>query len=174
MAQAHYDFSVPIFIRSLGGLKNVLSVAEKLAAGHPDREMGILETKLAPSMFPLLRQVQIACDNAKGVAARLTGKEMISFPDTETTIAELDARIDTVIAYLEGFTPEDFEGAESREVVLAYFPDKHMVGDGYLRAYALPNFFFHVTTAYCIVRMLGGELGKGDFMNGMPFIENEV
>ena len=174
MSQVHYEFSVPVCIKALGGLKNVLAVAGNVAHTHPGGEREILEARLAPDMFPFLRQVQIACDNAKGIAARLSGKEAPVFADDETTLAELGSRIDKTVTFLESLTPLDYEGAETRRVELPYFKDHYMTGDGYLKGYALPNFFFHVTTAYNIIRMLGGELGKKDYMNGVPLIPNEA
>ena len=172
MPNTYFEFSVPLFIKGLGGLKNVLAIAEKVASSKEGGEKEILATALAPDMFPLARQVQISCDQAKGAAARLTGKENPSMPDTETTIGELMTRIDVTIAFLETFTPKDFEGVESRQITLPYFPEHHFLGDVYLKEYALPNFYFHVTTAYDIVRMLGGEMGKKDFINGLTLRKN--
>lgn len=172
MTQVYFEFSVPLFIKGLGGLKNVLGVAERVASSHEGGERAVLETRLAPDMFPLIRQVQISCDQAKGAVARLTGKEIPVYPDTEMTIAELVARIDTTIAFLNSVTPFDFEESATREVRLPYFPEHHFLGDAYLKEYAIPNFYFHVTTAYDIVRMLGGELQKKDFINGLTLIAN--
>jgi len=172
MTPVHFAFSVPLFIKGLGGLKNVLVVAEKLAGSHEGGEASVLSTRLASDMFPLVRQIQIACDQAKGAAARLTGTEIPVYPDTETTIAELTSRIDRTIGFLESMQPAAFEGAGEREVRLPYFPEHHFLGDVYLKEYALPNFYFHVTTAYDIVRMLGGNLQKRDFLNGVTLVTN--
>ena len=173
MSNQYYDYSVPLFIKQLGGLKNVLTKAAELAASKEGGEKAVLSHALAPDMFPFVRQVQIACDNAKGASARLAQVEIPKFDDAETTIAELEARIDATVAFLNTLTPEQFENAPSVKVVLPYFPKKYMKGDAYLKHYALPNFFFHVTTAYDIVRSLGGALGKGDYMNGLPLINED-
>jgi len=172
MQNQYYDFSVPIFIRMLGGLKNVIEKARPIAEKTAGGEEAFLAKALAPDMFPFARQVQIACDNAKGAAARLAGVEIPKHDDTEITFLELEARIDKTIAFLNTLTPAQFENAGSIKVELPYFPGKHMLGDGYLKQYALPNFFFHVATAYAIVRSLGGELGKPDYINGLPLINN--
>jgi uncharacterized protein len=127
-----------------------------------------LTTSLAPDMFPFVRQVQIACDNAKGAVARLTKAEVPSFPDTETTWDELLARIDATIAFVEAATPEQYAGAAEVTVSLPYFPGTYMTASDYLVGYALPNFFFHVTTAYALVRQAGVAIGKADYMNGLP------
>ena len=172
MQNPYYDFSIPIFIKSLGGLKNILKKAEALATTEGG-EAAFLEKSLAPDMFPFKRQVQIACDNAKGVAARLAQIDIPQFADTETTLGELEMRIDKTISFLNSITPEQMSEAAQVRVELPYFPGKHMRGDGFLTEYALPNFFFHVTIAYGIVRAEGGLLGKGDFMNGLPLRDNE-
>jgi uncharacterized protein len=174
MSQQHYDFSVPIFIKTLGGLKNVIEKARPVAANLEGGEATLMTKALAPDMFPFSRQVQIACDNAKGAAARLAGVEIPKFEDTESTLADLEARIDKTIEFLKSLTPAQFADAETRKIELPYFPGKHMTGDGYLKEYVLANFYFHVTIAYAIIRSLGGELGKTDYMNGLPLIDNAV
>ncbi|MBY0473044.1 DUF1993 domain-containing protein [Patescibacteria group bacterium] len=159
-----YEFTLPVFIKMLGGLKGVL----KKAGEHGLDEATLLNDRLAPDMFPLVKQVQVATDNAKGVAARLSGSEVPSYPDTETTLAELDARIDKTIAYLQSITKESFANAEQVQVTFPYFPGKFMAGFEYAREYAIPNFFFHVATAYAIIRKNGVAIGKADYMNGLP------
>ncbi len=159
-----YEFSVPVFIKSLGGLKIILEKAQT----HGLDDVTLLAASLAPDMFPLVRQVQIACDNAKGIVARLSGQEIPVYPDTETTIGALIARIDTTITYLQSVPPEMFASAAERPITLAYFPGMYMTGFEYLRSYALGNFFFHVTTTYDIIRHLGVMIGKADYTNGMP------
>lgn len=156
-----YEFTIPVFIKMLGGLKGVLQKAKE----HGSDEATLLNDRLAPDMFPLVKQVQVATDNAKGVAARLSGAEVPSYPDTETTFAELDARIDKTIAYLQTITKESFANAASVQVTLPYFPGQFMTGYDYAREYAIPNFFFHVATAYGIIRKNGVQIGKTDYMN---------
>jgi hypothetical protein len=172
MQNQYYDFSVPIFIKMLGGLKNVIEKARVVAGKTEGGEEVFLDKRLAPDMFPFSRQIQIACDNAKGATARLASVEIPKYEDTEKTFLELEARIDKTIAFLNTFTSEQFEHANEKKIELQYFPGKHMMGDEYLKEYALPNFFFHVATAYAIVRSLGGELGKPDYINGLPLKDN--
>lgn len=126
--------------------------------------------RLTADMFPFSKQIQIASDNAKGMAARLAGKQVPSYEDNETTLAELDARIEKTINYLESLTAKDFEGAEEREARFSWFPGMHMKGGGYLLSYAIPNFMFHITTAYAILRHHGFEIGKSDFLGTLPLI----
>jgi hypothetical protein len=158
-----YDFTIPVFIKMLGGLKGVL----KKAAAHGGDEQAILNDRLAPDMFPLSRQVQIATDNAKGAAARLSGQEPPVYEDTEKTFAQLDARIDKTIAYLESVPKGSFKDAANAKISLKYWNGKSMKGFDYAREYAIPNFFFHVAMAYALVRKNGVEIGKGDYINGL-------
>lgn len=153
----------------LGSLKNVLAKAEASARDQGITEEDFLKSALAPDMFPLVRQVQIACDNAKGASARLAGTEPPAYEDTEKTFAELYARIDKTLAFVSTFTEESFVEAHTRKVTLPYYPGKYMMGDEYALEYVLPNFLFHVTIAYAIIRKNGVAIGKGDYMNGLPF-----
>jgi uncharacterized protein len=127
----------------------------------------LLAARLAPDQYPLLRQVQISCDSAKSTAARLTGKAPPAHPDTEQRVDEIKKRIQTVVAYLDTFTAADFEGAEKRAVELPFMPGKVIDGGDFLREMATPNFYFHVTTAYAILRHSGVELGKPDFIGSL-------
>lgn len=152
----------------LGSLKHVLEKSEEYARGkniNPDLWLG---ERLAPDMFTFAKQVQVACDNAKDAAARLTGTESPKFEDIEKTFAELKARIDKTVEYLLTFSESSFENSGEIKVTLAYFPGKYMIGFDYAREYAVPNFLFHVTTAYGILRKNGVPLGKADFINGLP------
>jgi hypothetical protein len=160
---AIYDFTIPVFIKTLGGLKGVL----KKAAAHGGDEQAILNDRLAPDMFPLVRQVQIATDNAKGTAARLSGQESPVYEDTEKTFAELDARIDKTILYLQSFSKESFKNAADVKISLKYWNGKSMKGFDYARESAIPNFFFHVAMAYALVRKNGVVIGKSDYINGL-------
>jgi hypothetical protein len=164
-----YTFTVPIFTKSLGGLKDVLTKAEAHAKETGISEADFLNDRLAPDMFPLVRQVQIACDNAKGATARLAGVEVPKFEDTEASFAELQARIDTTLEFIKSVPETAFEGAATRQIVLPYYADKYMTGFDYVREYALPNFFFHVVTAYALVRKNGTPIGKADFVNNATF-----
>ncbi len=163
-----YDVTVPTFIKLLGGLKNVLAKAEAFAQEKGMQESALLEDRLAPDMFPLVKQVQVACDNAKGATARLAGVEVPKMEDNEKTIQELQNRIDKTLAFVQSVPETSFADAHARQITLPYFPDKFMHGEDYALQYAIPNFIFHVTTAYGIVRKNGVPIGKADFMNGMP------
>ncbi len=172
MQYPYYEFSVPVFIKALRSVAHLLDVAHEFAQANGGDEQSILNASLAPDMFSFIRQVRICTDNAKGAAARLAGIDVPVYEDTETTIAELKARIEKTIQFLESLAPEQFANAAEVRVELPYFPGMHFVGDGYLRQYAIPNFFFHVTTVYAILRAQGASVGKADFMHGLPLIPN--
>ena len=160
-----HQASVPVFTQGLKGLKGVLTKA----AAHVDAKKldpeSLLKARLYPDMFPLLRQAQIATDFAKGCAARLAGEEVPAWDDTETSFADLIARVDRAIAYVEGLDPAQFEGAEDRDITLVRRGETSVVkGLAYLQGQAQPNFFFHLTTAYAILRKNGVEVGKKDYL----------
>ncbi|MEI7894761.1 MAG: DUF1993 domain-containing protein [Myxococcales bacterium] len=127
----------------------------------------LLDSRLAPDMYPLVRQVQMACDTAKFTAARLSGKEVPKHPDTETTMEQIRARIRSCVDTLDAFQEADFKAAETRRVELSFLPGKYSVGDDYLVEMGVPNFYFHVCMAYAILRHNGVALGKKDFIGGM-------
>ena len=153
----------------LGHMNGWIDKAEAHAASKDYDPNTLLKARLAPDMFPLVGQFQSACDTAKFAAAFTTGKEPPSHPDTEQTFAEVRARIASVIEYLGTFTAADFEGAESREVKRPRWEGKSMRATDYLVEQGLPNFFFHVTTAYDILRHNGVDLGKRDFIGKLSF-----
>ena len=156
-----YDASVPIFVNTLTNMRAWL----KKAASEKDQST-LTEAKLAPDMRPLVAQYQMASDTAKNALARLTGTEAPSMPDTEGSFDELRDRVDQTIAYLNGFDRAALVGGDEREVILK-FPNGmgyHFVGADFLTRFALPNFFFHATTAYAIMRQAGVSLGKPDFL----------
>lgn len=157
--------SAPVFVRMLNNLSALLAKAEAHSKAKGEDPATLLNARLAPDMFPLTRQVQIATDHAKGAVARLAGHQIEAIEDTETTFAELQARIRKVIGIVEGYKPEQFEGAENREISVK-IPNAELKFSGidYLNQWAMPNFFFHVTTAYAILRANGVELGKRDFL----------
>lgn len=130
-------------------------------------ETALTQARLAEDMFPLVKQVQIASDAAKGVGARLSGAEVPSFPDTEVTFADLQARIAKTIGFLKTVQPEAMEGSESKTVTIK-LPKEELTFNGldYLQTFAMPNFYFHVTTTYAILRHKGVQLGKNDFLRG--------
>jgi uncharacterized protein len=158
--------SIPVFRQILNSLSQVLAKAEAHAAAKKIEPEVLLQARLFPDMFPLLRQVQIGADFAKGVSARLAGVEVPAYEDNERTFAELQARIAKTLAFIDSLDPAQIDGSEEREIVLrpGTPKEKKLSGQSYLLHYGLPQFFFHVTTAYAILRHNGVELGKGDFM----------
>jgi hypothetical protein len=161
-----YTASVPVFKQLITALSDVLSKAEAHATDKKIDPNVLLQSRLYPDMFPLIRQVQIAADFAKSVPSRLAGIEVPAYDDSEQSFAELKTRIQNVLALLDGLTAEQINGKESLEIVLrAGTPkEKQLTGETYLLNYGLPQFFFHVTTAYAILRHNGVEIGKRDFM----------
>ena len=164
-----YAYTVPVFIKILGGLKLILIKAKADADAGKFEEAALVNDKIAADMFPFKKQVQIATDHAKGAASRLSGNEAPKFEDTEETIDALVARVDKTIEYLKTITEESFAEAKDRHITLSYFPGKYMTGFDYAREYAIPNFFFHVTTAYALIRKNDVAIGKADYVNGLPF-----
>lgn len=166
MTHAIYTASIPVFKQMLGGLKEVLRKAEAHATEKKIDPNALLQARLYPDMFPLLRQVQVASDFAKSVSARLAGVEVPKLEDKEQSFADLQARIDTVLAFLNGLPVDNFEEAATREIVTqAGTPkEKRFTGQSYLFNYGLPHFFFHTTTAYAILRHNGVEVGKKDYI----------
>lgn len=161
-----YDASVPVFQQMLNALSDVLKKAEAHATAKNIDPNAFLQARLYPDMFPLVRQVQIAVDFAKGASARLSGIEPPKYEDTETTFAELQALLTKVLAFLDTVTPEQVNGNEEREIVLRPGTDKEkrLSTQTYLLHYSLPQFFFHVTTTYDLLRHSGVEVGKRDYM----------
>lgn len=166
MSLSMYSACVPVFQQMLGALSDVLRKGEAHAIAKGFDPGVLLQARLAPDMFPLLRQVQIACDFAKSVPARLAGVEVPSFEDSEQSFAELQARIDKTRAFIASLDAAQFEGSEARNIVLRPGTPKErtLSGQAYLLAYGLPQFLFHVTTSYALLRHNGVEIGKRDFM----------
>jgi len=161
MSASLYQTTVPQFIAML---KNMQAWLDKAAAQKA--EAALIEARLAPDMFPLSRQIQIASDAAKGAGARMTGTEAPAMPDTESSFSELKDRCAKTIAYLESVDPAAFDAGAGREVVIT-FPNGGGVrfdGATFLTGFAVPNFYFHATTTYAILRAEGVELGKQDFL----------
>jgi hypothetical protein len=163
-----YDLTVPLFAKNLKNLDAWIGKAIAQAESKKFEPNNILKARLVVDMLPFERQVQIVCDNAKNACARLAGKEPPAHPDTETSLVELRARIATALAYLETFKPADFEGAEERKIVLPFMPGKFLTGAEYVGEFALANFYFHVAMAYALLRKNGFDLGKQDFIGGLP------
>ncbi len=165
MAISIYDLLVPPVSKMLTNLDNVLKKAEADCETRKIDPSVLVSARLAPDMFPLVRQVQIMTDQAKGGASRLAGLEPPKWPDEEKTFADLHARLAKAIAYLNTFKPAQFDGAETRKIELK-FPNASFsfVGKDYLLTNLLPNFYFHYTTAYAILRHNGVQVGKGDYL----------
>jgi hypothetical protein len=161
-----YDGSAPVFIHTLTALSAILAKAEAHAKEKAIDPDVLLNARLYPTMYPFKRQVQAACDAAGRGCARFAQLDMPSFPDTETTFAELHARIEKVVSNIKAIEPSKFEGGEKRDITFPSGPNqtKTVTGQQYLNHMALPNFFFHCTTAYDILRHNGVELGKRDFL----------
>ena len=165
MTLSMYQASIPAFQQILTALSGVLDKAEANATAKKIDPAVLLGTRLIPDMFPLSRQVHIACDFAKGTAARLAGVDNPNFADSEKTIPELKERIAKTLSFLGTLTPAQIDGSEGRDISLKVGPqDMHFKGQAYLVNFALPNFYFHTTMAYAILRASGVDLGKMDYM----------
>lgn len=160
--------SVPVFTTMLGNLSHLLDKAEADAQARKYDPLALTRYRLAPDMLPFTSQVTIACDAAKLCIARLSGVEAPKYEDTETTLAELRERIARTLAYIASVPASSIDGSEQREIVLPIGRDKTrtLSGEAYLKHHALPNFFFHVTTAYAILRHNGVAVGKRDYLLG--------
>ncbi len=166
MSITMYAASVPVFKQMLTSMSHVLSKAEARATEKGIDPQVFLQGRLAPDMFHLIRQVQIAADFAKGVPARLAAAELPMYEDTEQSFADLQARISKTLAFIDTLSASAIDGSEEREIVLRPGTPKErkFAGQAYLLNFGLPQFFFHVTSTYAILRHLGVEVGKGDYM----------
>ena len=162
-----YEASVPQLKKMLGNLDKWLETAVAHATKKSFDPNVLVAARLAPDQYPLSRQVQSACDGAKFAAARLTGKEAPKHPDTEQTVDELRARIKSCLGYLDTFSAADFASASGRMIELPFLEGKLLSAGDYLNEMVLPNFYFHVTTAYAILRHNGVDVGKRDFIGSL-------
>jgi hypothetical protein len=165
-----HNASVGVFTQMLGNLYKLLDKAEVWVAERKIDPNAILQARLSPDMFPLVRQVQIATDMAKGTAGRLAGQDPPRFEDNETSFAELKTRVNRTIAYLEGLKPEAFAGAETRKVTLRLGPpgqqkEFEFVGVNYLQSFGTPHFYFHYSMVYALLRHNGLDIGKRDYVS---------
>jgi uncharacterized protein len=170
MPVSMYTVSVPVFIQHLNGLNTVLDKAAAWAAARKISENDLLNMRLSPDMFNLARQVRAATDHAANAAGRLAGKELLKFTNDENTIAQLKERIAKTIEYLKSIKQNEIDGTEKKEISIT-FPSgqtRQFTGQGLLLGNSLPNFYFHATTAYDIIRQCGVEIGKRDFMGASP------
>ena len=168
MSISMYDFSIPMMTRGLTNMSAILDKAAAHAATKKFDPVVLAQARLFPDMHPLARQVQIACDTAKGAAARLAGIEVPKHEDTETTFAELKARIAKTVDFLKSVTAVQLKDAESRAIEIK-FPNGSwkFTGLAYLTDFVLPNFYFHVSMFYALLRKNGIEVGKGDFLGAI-------
>jgi hypothetical protein len=170
MSYSMSQASIPVFEIGLNALSGVLDKAQAYASAKKIDAAVLLQTRLAPDMFALTRQVQIAADLAKNGSSRLAGVEAPRFEDTETTIDQLKTRLAKTVAYLKTLEGKKIDTAGDREITFPLGPTNkgHMKGDDYLTHFVLPNFYFHVAAAYAILRHCGVEIGKTDFLGGIP------
>jgi hypothetical protein len=164
-----YHLTVPQFEKNLQNVERWIDKAIEHAKSKGFDANTLLVARLAPDQFPLVKQLQVVCDNAKMCCARLAAKEAPSHPDNEQTWDELRARVRSVLEYVRTFKPADFEGAEARHVTLPWMPGKVLTGKDYVSDFALANFYFHYTTAYSILRHNGVNVGKTDYIGSLPF-----
>lgn len=174
-----YTITVPPMIKSLKAISAVLDKAGKHAGSkqqswHPKgmQESALINSHLIADQFNVIRQIQVACDNAKFGVARIAGIEAPKYEDKEMTVKELKARIDKTLKFLKTVKPEQLIGQEDRKVSLGWQPKKMMTAFGYATGYLIPNFYFHITTAYDILRANGVQIGKSDYIGGMPYINS--
>jgi uncharacterized protein len=168
MTISMYQASTPRFASMLRNLSALIDKAEAHCAAKKIDAAALTTFRLYPDMFPFTRQIQIACDTAKGAVARLAGAEIPKYEDTEQTLAELKARIARTLDFIESVSAARIDGSEEKEIVLAMRSgERRFKGMQYLLGHAYPNFYFHLTTAYVILRHNGVEVGKGDFI-GKP------
>jgi hypothetical protein len=162
-----YQASIPAFVRMLGNLSTILDKAEAHATAKSIEPSVFINARLAPDMFPLSRQIQIATDGVKGCAARLAGIDIPSFADTETTFAELHERINKTVAFIQSVDAGKIDGSEDKAIVVKMRTGElNFTGRDYLFNFVIPNFYFHVTTTYAILRHNGVDIGKKDFLGG--------
>lgn len=168
MTISMYQASVPCFVRTLGNLSAILDKAQAHVDAKKLDPAALTAYRLFPDMFPMTRQVQIACDAAKGGVARLAGLEIPVHEDNEKTLAELQARIAKTLAFVQSVTPAQIDGSEDKDIVIKRGDTEvHFKGQQFLLGNVLPNFYFHVSTAYNILRHNGVEIGKRDYL-GKP------
>jgi uncharacterized protein len=166
-----HDITINQFTKMLQNLSQCLDKAAAYCSAKKIEPEVLLSSRLAPDQFHLLRQIQVACDTAKTGVARLTGKEAPAHEDNEVTLADAKARIEKVVAYLQTYSAKDFAGADERRVSQPRWAGKYLTGHEFAVQHMIPNFYFHVTTAYAILRANGVDLGKKDYLGAMPFKE---
>jgi hypothetical protein len=167
MSLSLYDLSIPSFARGLTNLSAILDKGAAHAAAKKFDPAILLQARLAPDMLALVSQVQIACDTAKGAAARLAGLEIPKHADQESSFEDLKARIKITLDFIGGVTPAQLQGAEDREIVLEMRSTLKFTGTTYLSHFVLPNFYFHIAMTYALLRHNGVDLGKRDYLGAI-------
>jgi hypothetical protein len=168
MSTLLYQATVPVFVQTLEALSAIVDKASAYAEARKIDPAVMLGSRLRPDMLPLVRQMQIVCDNAKNMAGRLAGGEVPKFEDNETSFDDIKARIKKTLDYVRTVNSKDIEAGETREIVFPIGPNKmKMKGADYIFHFALPNFYFHLTTAYAILRHNGVEIGKRDYLGAV-------
>jgi len=167
MSISMYQASIPQFSKMLTNLSHILKKGEEFASAKSLDSKALVEGRLAPDMFPLSKQVQVACDQVKNGMARLAGVEPPKFEDNETTFAQLQDRIAKTISFANSLKPEQIDGTEAKEIKFSIKEwSFEFIGEQYLLTWIIPNFYFHVTTAYDMLRHQGVEIGKSDYLGG--------
>lgn len=168
MPMSLFDFSIPVLCRGLTNLSAILDKAAAHAAARKFDSIVLVQSRLYPDMFPLSRQVQIACDTAKGAAARLAGVENPKHEDTEVTLADLKQRVAKTLDFIKSVTPDQLRGSENNAIELK-FPSRTLrfTGRAYLTDFVLPNFYFHESMVYALLRKSGVEIGKDDYLGAI-------
>ena len=164
-----YELTIPQFTKMLRNLKAILGKAGQYAETKKFDMDVLLQSRLAPDQFNMMRQLQIACDTAKLGVARLSDKDAPVHEDNEKTLSEINSRIDQVIGFLNSFSPSDFNGSEQKKIYHPRWDGKYLMGDEFVLQHVLPNFYFHITTAYAILRHNGLDIGKKDYLGEMPY-----
>lgn len=171
MEYSLYHATVPVYVKYLRNLRVILEKAQEWKKEKKIEDATILGARLAVDMLPLVAQVRIASDNAKSTEAQLAGVMPPKMADTEDTLVQLMKRCDDTVIFLETLKPEQFTDAGERKITLPYFPGKYFLGKEFVGEYGIPNFFFHVVTAYDILRHLGLQIGKSDYVGGMTMYD---
>ncbi|BCL76809.1 hypothetical protein JHS3_25450 [Jeongeupia sp. HS-3] len=164
MSLSYFQLSVPVYIRMLGNLSHLLDKASAYCSEHNIDEAVLLQSRIFPTMYPLVKQVQIATDQAKGSIGRLSGITPPKLDDDETSFGQLRERIGAVLSYLETIPPDALDETASKTITMPWMPDNPMQGEFYLVNFAVPNVYFHITTVYNILRHNGVPIGKTDYI----------
>jgi uncharacterized protein len=164
-----FEMTVAPFIKTLENLTRMIDKAEAYAQTKKFEMDVLLNSRLAPDQLNFIRQIHIACDTAKLGASRLTGKEAPSHVDKEKTVAEIKERINSTVSYLKSFTAQDFDGTDAKHITTPRWEGQYLTGFEYAQHHVIPNFYFHITTAYSILRHNGVDIGKKDYLGALPF-----